>query len=171
MHPVDWIVVAFLVYIVWDGVRRGRDQKDAETYMLAGRRMRWWAMGLSVMATQASAITLISTTGQGFEHGMRFLHFYLAIPFAMVVLCATVVPWFHRARVFTAYEYLERRFDVKTRTLTSLLFLLSRGLSCGAVLSAPAVFICENNEWAISTPAAASTRIANIADRQLAARG
>src|SRR5262245_4892550 len=135
------IVAAFLVYIVWDGVRRGRESKDAEGYILAGRRMRWWAMGLSVMATQASAITLISRTGQGFDKGMRFLHFYLAIPFAMVVLCATVVPWFHRARVFTAYEYLERRFDRPTRVLASVLFLISRSLAVGTVMYAPSIVL------------------------------
>jgi Na+/proline symporter len=142
MRTVDLLIVAaFLIYIVWDGVRRGRDSKDAEGYMLAGRRMRWWAMGLSVMATQASAITLISTTGQGFDQGMRFLHFYLAIPFAMVVLCATVVPWFHRARVFTAYEYLERRFDRPTRLLASVLFLVSRSLAVGTVMYAPSIVL------------------------------
>jgi Na+/proline symporter len=142
MRTVDLLVVAaFLAYIVWDGVRRGRESKDAEGYMLAGRRMRWWAMGLSVMATQASAITLISTTGQGFEHGMRFLHFYLAIPFAMVVLCATVVPWFHRAKVFTAYEYLERRFDRPTRLLASVFFLISRSLAVGSVMYAPSIVL------------------------------
>ena len=142
MRTIDLlVVVAFLVYIVWDGIRRGRESKDAEGYMLAGRRMRWWAMGLSVMATQASAITLISTTGQGFEHGMRFLHFYLAIPFAMVVLCATVVPWFHKAKVFTAYEYLERRFDLPTRLLASVFFLISRSLAVGSVMYAPSIVL------------------------------
>jgi len=142
MRTADLLIVAaFLIYIVWDGVRRGRDSKDAEGYMLAGRRMRWWAMGLSVMATQASAITLISTTGQGFDQGMRFLHFYLAIPFAMVVLCATVVPWFHKARVFTAYEYLERRFDRPTRLLASVLFLISRSLAVGTVMYAPSIVL------------------------------
>jgi Na+/proline symporter len=109
--------------------------------MLAGRRMRGWAMGLSVMATQASAITLISTTGQGFENGMRFLHFYLAIPFAMVVLCATVVPWFHKAKVFTAYEWLERRFDRPTRLLASVFFLISRSLAVGTVMYAPSIVL------------------------------
>ncbi len=135
------MLVAFLAYIVWDGARRGRGVKDAEGYLLAGRKMRWWTMGLSVMATQASAITLISTTGQGFADGMRFLHFYLAIPFAMVILCATVVPWFHRSRVFTAYEYLERRFDRPTRLLASVLFLVTRALAVGTVIYAPSVVL------------------------------
>lgn len=142
MRTVDLlVVVAFLIYIVWDGIRRGRESKDAEGYMLAGRRMRWWAMGLSVMATQASAITFISTTGQGFADGMKFLHFYLAIPFAMVVLCATVVPWFHRTRVFTAYEYLERRFDRPTRLLAAVFFLISRSLAVGTVMYAPSIVL------------------------------
>ncbi|MSR46943.1 MAG: hypothetical protein EXS13_07755 [Planctomycetes bacterium] len=140
MRTVDLLVlVAFLVYIVWDGARRGRGVKDATDYLLAGRKMRWWAMGLSVMATQASAITLISTTGQGFRDGMKFLHFYLAVPFAMVVLCATVVPWFHRSGVFTAYQWLETRFDRSTRLLASLIFLVSRALAVGTVLYAPSV--------------------------------
>jgi Na+/proline symporter len=136
-----FVLVAFLVYIVWDGIRRGRESKDAEGYLLAGRRMRWLSMGLSVMATQASAITILSTTGQGFSDGMRFLHFYLAIPFAMVLLCATVVPWFHNARVFTAYEYLERRFDRGTRLLASSIFLVTRALAVGGVLYAPSIVL------------------------------
>src|SRR5574342_496618 len=142
MRTPDLLVVAaFLIYIVWDGVRRGRESRDAEGYMLAGRRMRWWAMGLSVMATQASAITFTSTTGQGFADGMRFLHFYLPTPFAMVLLCAPVVPWFHRAKVFTAYEYLERRFDLPTRLLASVFFLVSRSLAVGTVMYAPIIVL------------------------------
>jgi Na+/proline symporter len=142
MRPLDLTVLAvFLVYIVWDGVRRGRGSKDTEGYLLAGRRMRWWAMGLSVMATQASAITLISTTGQGFASGMKFLHMYIALPFAMTILCATVVPWFHRSRVVTAYEWLERRFDAPTRRLASVLFLVSRSLAVGSVMYAPSVVL------------------------------
>jgi len=144
MRTLDLLVlVAFLVYIVWDGARRGRNVHDAKDYLLAGRRMRWWSMGLSVMATQASAITLISTTGQGFRDGMKFLHFYLAVPFAMVVLCATVVPWFHRSGVFTAYEWLERRFDRSTRLLASVIFLVSRALAVGTVLYAPSVVLAS----------------------------
>jgi Na+/proline symporter len=140
MRTIDLLVLAaFLVYIVWDGARHGRGVKDAKDYLLAGRRMRWWAMGLSVMATQASAITLISTTGQGFKDGMRFLHLYLAIPFAMVLLCATVVPWFHKAGVYTAYQWLETRFDRKTRVLASLVFLVSRALAVGSVLYTPSI--------------------------------
>lgn len=142
MRAIDLLVlVSFLVYIVWDGARRGRGVADAKDYLLAGRKMRWWTMGLSVMATQASAITLISTTGQGFRDGMKFLHFYLAVPFAMVVLCATVVPWFHKAGIFTAYQWLERRFDRTTRLLASFIFLVSRALAVGTVLYAPSVVL------------------------------
>ena len=101
MRTADLLIVAaFLVYIVWDGVRRARDSKDAEGYMLAGRRMRWWAMGLSVMATQASAVTFLSTPGQGYADGLRFVQFYFGLPLAMIVLCASVVPRFHRMKVF-----------------------------------------------------------------------
>src|SRR6185436_14248119 len=112
-----------------------------EGYFLGGRSLPWWAVGLSVMATQLSAITMIGTTGQGYATGMRFLQFYYALPVAMVVLSMTLVPFFHTARIFTAYEYLERRFDAKTRAFTSLLFLLSRSMSLGVIFSAPAVVL------------------------------
>src|SRR5688572_31069419 len=97
-----------------------------DDFFLAGRKMRWWAVGLSVMATQISAITFIGTTGQAYTDGMRFLVVYFGLPFAMVILCVTLVPFFYRARVFTAYEYLEKRFDASNRTLTSRLFMFSR---------------------------------------------
>ncbi|MEY4672459.1 MAG: Na(+)/glucose symporter [Planctomycetota bacterium] len=142
MHPVDWVLVAVLpALVIWDGVRRGSKAKDLEGFLLAGRSVRWWAIGLSVMATQASAITMISIAGHGYEHGMRWLHIYLALPFAMVILCTTVVPWFTRARVYTAYEYLEQRFDGTTRTLASVLFLVSRGLAVGTSLYAPSIVL------------------------------
>ena len=142
MSYIDWaIIAAYLLWIVWDGLRLTKDSKGLEGYLLAGRRLPWWAVGLSVMATQLSAITMIGTTGQGYAEGMRFLQFYYALPIAMIVLSLTLVPFFHKARVYTAYEYLERRFDAKTRTLTSLLFLVSRALSTGAVISAPAVVL------------------------------
>jgi Na+/proline symporter len=142
MHPVDWaIVVVYLVWIVWDGVRLTKRSHELEGYFLASRSLPWWAVGLSVMATQLSAITMIGTTGQGYADGMRFLQFYYALPLAMIVLSATLVPFFHRAKVYTAYEYLEQRFDAKTRAVTSLLFLLSRSMSLGVVVSAPAVVL------------------------------
>jgi SSS family solute:Na+ symporter len=148
MHALDWIVVgAYLVWIVHDGLKRTKDTNEVEGYFLANRSLPWWAVGLSVMATQLSAITLVGTTGQGYAEGMRFVQFYFGLPIAMVILSVTLVPFFYRARVFTAYEYLERRFDLKTRTLASVLFLISRGLSCGAIIAAPAVILSILLDW------------------------
>jgi Na+/proline symporter len=142
MHIVDWAIVLFYIaWIVWDGLRRTKGTQVLEGYFLGGRSLPWWAAGLSVMATQLSAITMVGTTGQGFTDGMRFLQFYYALPIAMIVLSLTLVPFFHRSGVYTAYEYLERRFDARTRAFTSLLFLLSRSMSLGAVISAPAVVL------------------------------
>ena len=148
MHLVDWIVVgAYLAYVVIDGVTRSKETGEIRGYFLANRSLPWWAVGLSIMATQMSAITLVGTTGQAYAQGMGFIQFYFGLPLAMIILCVTVVPFFHRADVFTAYEYLERRFDVKTRTLTGFLFLLSRGLSCGVIISAPAVILSVVLGW------------------------
>ena len=142
MHPLDWaIIAAYLAWVGWDGLRLTKKSNELEGYLLAGRSLPWWAVGLSVMATQLSAITMIGTTGQGYADGMRFVQFYFGLPLAMIVLSVTLVPFFHNARVFTAYEYLERRFDAKTRTLTSFLFLVSRAMATGAVISAPAVVL------------------------------
>src|SRR5919109_1357913 len=142
MHPVDWTIIAvYLVWIVWDGIRLTKRSHELEGYFLGGRSLPWWAAGLSVMATQLSAITMIGTTGQGYADGMRFIQYYYALPLAMLVLSVTLVPFFHNARVYTAYEYLERRFDAKTRSLTSFLFLVSRSMSLGVVISAPAVVL------------------------------
>lgn len=148
MSGLDWaVLVAYLLAIVGFGLWVGRGNRRIDDFFLAGRRMRWWAVGLSVMATQISAITFVGTTGQAYTDGMRFLVFYFGLPLAMVVLCLTVVPFFYRARVFTAYEYLERRFDSRTRTLTSLLFLLSRGLSVGVTLYAPSLVLSVILGW------------------------
>ena len=142
MHWIDWsIVAAYLAYVVWDGMRRSRGTQEIEGYFLANRNMPWWVVGLSVMATQLSAITLVGTTGQGATDGMRFVQFYFGLPLAMIILSVTLVPFFHKARVYTAYEFLERRFDAKTRSMTSALFLLSRGMSAGVIISAPAVIM------------------------------
>ena len=139
MRALDWaIVAAYLAWVISDGIRRTKHASEIEGYFLANRSLPWWAVGLSVMATQLSAITLVGTTGQGYADGLRFVQFYFGLPLAMIVLCLTVVPFFHRAKVYTAYEFLERRFDPKTRSLTSLLFLVSRCLACGVVISAPA---------------------------------
>jgi SSS family transporter len=146
--PLDWAVLfVYLLAIVSFGVYMGRGNKKIDDFFLAGRQMRWWAVGLSVMATQISAITFVGTTGQAYQHGMGFLVLYFGLPFAMVVLCLTVVPFFYRARVFTAYEYLEDRFDRRTRTLTSFFFLLSRGLSLGVTLYAPSLVLSVILGW------------------------
>ena len=148
MRFLDWaVVVVYLVYVIWDGIRMTKHSGSAEGYFLANRSLPWWAVGLSVMATQLSAITLVGTTGQAYTDGMRFLQFYYGLPLAMVILCITVVPFFYRANVFTAYEYLERRFDAKTRTLTSFFFLISRGLGVGVIIAAPAVILSLVLGW------------------------
>ena len=142
MHPVDWLVIgAYLVWIVYDGLKRTKGTDAVEGYFLANRSLPWWAVGLTVMATQLSAITLVGTTGQGYADGMRFVQFYFGLPIAMIILSVTLVPFFYRAKVYTAYEYLEQRFDARTRTLASLLFLLSRGLMAGVIIAAPAVIL------------------------------
>ncbi len=148
MTYLDWIViVAYLAYVIWDGIRMTKNSGSAEGYFLANRSLPWWAVGLSVMATQMSAITLVGTTGQAYSDGMRFIQFYYGLPLAMIILCITVVPFFKRANVFTAYEYLEKRFDAKTRTLTSFFFLLSRGLSVGVIISAPSIILSIVLGW------------------------
>ena len=158
MHPIDWIVlVAFIAWIVYDGLKRTRHSDRIEGYFLANRSIPWWAAGLSVMATQLSAITMIGTTGQGYNDGLQFIQFYYALPLAMILLSITLVPFFYRSGVYTAYEYLERRFDAKTRSFTSLLFLLSRGMACGAVVSAPAVVLSLVLDWNLTATALAIT--------------
>jgi solute:Na+ symporter, SSS family len=148
MRLLDWLVVAaYLIWIVVDGLKRTKGSSEIEGYLLANRSLPWWAVGLSVMATQLSAITLVGTTGQAYADGMRFIQFYFGLPLAMVVLSVTLVPFFYRSGVYTAYEYLERRFDVKTRTAASLLFLFGRSMSTGAIISAPAVILSIIFHW------------------------
>ncbi|MBV9610878.1 MAG: sodium:solute symporter [Acidobacteriaceae bacterium] len=148
MRTLDWIVMfAWLISLVCFGLYRGRGSSTTNKYLLAGKSMPWYAMGLSILATQASAITFISTTGQGYVDGMRFVQFYFGLPIAMVVLCMTAVPIFHRAKVYTAYEYLEQRFDAKTRALVSIVFLIQRGLAAGIGLYAPAVALAAVLGW------------------------
>ncbi|CAN5581386.1 hypothetical protein BH24ACI3_BH24ACI3_04320 [soil metagenome] len=148
MRHLDWaVVVAYLAYVIWDGIRLSKDSGDPESFFLANRSLPWWAVGLSVMATQMSAITLVGTTGQAYSDGMRFIQFYYGMPLAMIILCVTVVPFFTRARVFTAYEYLEKRFDAKTRSLTSFFFLMSRGLGVGVIIAAPSVVLSIVLGW------------------------
>src|SRR5687767_752006 len=154
MHPVDWtILLAFVAWIVYDGLKRTKDSHAIEGYFLANRSIPWWAAGISVMATQLSAITMIGTTGQGYTDGLRFIQFYFALPVAMIILSVTLVPFFYNSGVYTAYEYLERRFDAKTRSFTSLLFLISRGMSCGTAISAPAVVLSLVLGWDLTATA------------------
>ena len=156
MHALDWaVVLGFSAWIVYDGLKRTKDSHEIEGYFLANRSIPWWAAGISVMATQLSAITMIGTTGQGYTDGLRFIQFYFALPLAMVILSLTLVPFFYKSGVYTAYEFLERRFDAKTRSLTSALFLMSRGMSCGAVISAPAVVLSLVLGWDLTATALA----------------
>jgi SSS family solute:Na+ symporter len=148
MHLLDWsIVLVYLVWIVYDGLRRSKGTDKVEGYFLANRSLPWWAVGLSVMATQMSAVTLVGTTGQAYATGLRFIQFYFGLPLAMIILSMTVVPFFHRARVYTAYEYLERRFDARTRSLASFLFLMGRAFALGVTLAAPSVVISAVLGW------------------------
>ena len=148
MSLVDWIVfAAYFAAVVSFAFYQSRNNQGVEGFFLANRRLGWGAIGLSVMATQASAITYIGTTGLAFDEGMEFVQFYLGQPIAMVILCAVFVPFFHRSKIFTAYEFLERRFDAKTRSLASLLFLVSRGVAAGIVLYAPAIVLSVIMEW------------------------
>ena len=140
MHPINWLIVG--VYVLWvvvDGIRKSKNTDTVSGYFLANKSLSWWVVGLSVMATQLSAVTMIGTPGQGATDGMRFIQLYLGLPLAMVILGVTIVPLLHGSGVFTAYEYLERRFDARTRSLTAFLFLISRGLSAGAIMAAPGV--------------------------------
>src|SRR5438093_2767141 len=150
MRLFDWLVV--VIYITWiivDGLRRSKATDQVDGYLLANRSLPWWAIGLSVMATQMSAVTIVSTTGLGYLTGLRFVQFYFGLPLAMVILSLTVVPFFTRARVYTAYEYLERRFDVRTRSLAALLFLVGRALSLGVTLAAPSVVMSAILGWTL----------------------
>ncbi len=148
MRTLDWIVlIGCLSAIVSYGLWRSRGSNTVSRYLLAGKTMPWYAMALSIMATQASAITFISTTGQSYVDGMRFVQFYFGLPIAMVILAATAVPIFHRTNVYTAYEYLEKRFDAKTRALVSGIFLIQRGLGVGLALAAPGIVLTVLLGW------------------------
>src|SRR5438105_1662668 len=148
MRTLDWVVlVGSLIFIVTYGLYKSRGASTVNKYLLAGRTMPWYAMALSIMATQAGAVTFISTTGQSYVDGMRFVQFYFGLPIAMVILSATAVPIFHRAGVYTAYEYLEKRFDAKTRGLGSIIFLIERGVSVGVSLYAPAIVLAVIFGW------------------------
>jgi len=142
MSPADWIVLTLtIIVIVVYGLWKSRGSKNINGFLLGDQSMPWYTVGFSVMATQASAITFLSAPGQAYTDGMRFVQFYLGLPLAMIVLCITFVPIFHRLKVFTAYEYLEQRFDFKTRALTAVLFLIQRGLSTGITIYAPSIIL------------------------------
>ena len=148
MTALDWFIFAlYFGGVVGFAIFQSRKNVGIEGYYLANRRLPWGAIGLSVMATQASAITFIGTTGQAYDDGMEFIQVYLPLPLAMIVLCVLFVPFFYRAKVYTAYEYLENRFDAKTRSLTSFLFLVSRGMAAGIVMYAPAVVLSVIMGW------------------------
>ena len=148
MSSLDWfILIGTLLTIVGYGVWKTRGSKDLSSFLKGNNDAKWWGVGISIMATQASAITFLSTPGQAYTDGMRFLQFYLGLPIAMVILCITFVPIFYRLKVYTAYEYLESRFDLKTRTLAALLFLVQRGLAAGITIYAPAIILSTLLHW------------------------
>lgn len=151
MSTLDWLVLlGTLGFIVIYGVWKTRGAKNIDTYLLGDKSMKWWTIGLSVMATQASAITFLSTPGQAFESGMGFVQFYFGLPIAMVILCITVIPIYYRLKVYTAYEYLESRFDLKTRTLAAVLFMVQRGLAAGITIYAPAIILSSILGWSLT---------------------
>lgn len=148
MRTADWLVLCgALAFMVLYGLRRSRGSDTVRKYLLAGKTLPWHVMALSIMATQASAVTFISTTGQSYVDGMRFVQFYFGLPLAMVILAMTAVPIFHRSNAYTAYEYLEQRFDARTRALVSIIFLLQRGLALGITIYAPAVVLTVILGW------------------------
>jgi solute:Na+ symporter, SSS family len=148
MQQIDWIILTVtLLFIVIYGVYKTKGSKNVEDYILNNKETNWWTVGLSVMATQASAITFLSTPGQAYHDGMGFVQFYFGLPIAMVVICFTFIPIYHRLKVFTAYEYLEQRFDLKTRSLASILFLFQRGLGTGLTIYAPSIILSTLLGW------------------------
>ena len=152
MEVLDWIIlVGTLFFIVAYGVWKTKGSHSVEDYVRGGSDAKWWTIGLSVMATQASAITFLSTPGQAFHDGMGFVQFYFGLPLAMVVICLVFVPMYHKLNVFTAYELLEKRFDLKTRTLTAILFLIQRGLAAGITIFAPSIILSAVLGWDLRT--------------------
>jgi len=148
MSTIDWIVLSLTVFtIVSYGIYKTRGSKDVKSYLLGGNQAKWWTVGLSVMATQASAITFLSTPGQAYIDGMGFAQFYLMLPVAMIIICVTFIPIFYKLKVYTAYQFLENRFDLKTRSLTAALFLVQRGLATGITIYAPAIILSSIIGW------------------------
>ena len=152
MGVLDWIILAgTLLFIVGYGVWKTRGSRDVNDYVLGGNKAQWWTIGLSVMATQASAITFLSTPGQAFHDGMGFVQFYFGLPLAMIIICLVFVPIYHRLKVYTAYEFLEKRFDLKTRSLAAILFLIQRGLAAGITIFAPSIILSAVLGWDLRT--------------------
>lgn len=152
MGALDWIILTgTLLFIVGYGVWKTKGSKDVKDYVLGGKEAKWWTIGLSVMATQASAITFLSTPGQAFHDGMGFVQFYFGLPLAMIIICIVFIPIYHRLKVYTAYEFLENRFDLKTRTLAAILFLIQRGLAAGITIFAPAIILSAVLGWDLRT--------------------
>lgn len=150
MSTIDWTVLSgTLLFIVLYGVWKTRNVNNVESYLLGDRDLKWWTIGFSVMATQASAITFLSTPGQAYDDGMRFAQFYIGLPIAMVILCIFVLPIYYRLKVYTAYEYLEGRFDLRTRILAASLFLIGRGLAAGITIYAPAIILSSILGWSL----------------------
>ena len=149
---LDWAVLSItLLFIVCYGAYVTRKNKNVEDFIKGGNDTKWWTIGLSVMATQASAITFLSTPGQAFHSGMGFVQFYFGLPIAMVIICLVFIPIYHKLNVYTAYEYLESRFDLKTRTLAAILFLIQRGLAAGITIFAPAIILSAVLGWDLIT--------------------
>ena len=152
MGALDWIILAgTLLFIVGYGVWKTKGSTNVNDYVLGGNRAKWWTIGLSVMATQASAITFLSTPGQAFHDGMGFVQFYFGLPLAMIIICLVFVPLYHKLKVYTAYEFLEKRFDLKTRTLAAILFLIQRGLAAGITIYAPSIILSAVLGWDLRT--------------------
>ncbi len=152
MQLIDWIVLGgTLAFIVLYGTYKTRHNKNVTDYLKGGNSSNWWTIGLSVMATQASAITFLSTPGQAFHDGMGFVQFYFGLPIAMIIISMVFIPLYHKLKVFTAYEFLETRFDLKTRTLTAVLFLIQRGLAAGITIFAPAIILSAVLGWDLVT--------------------
>src|SRR5690349_16020946 len=151
MNYLDWAVLfGTIAFIVLYGTWKTRKTTTVEGYIRGDNTMKWWMIGVSIMATQASAITFLSTPGQAYEDGMRFLQFYFGLPLAMVIISVTFIPIFYKLKVYTAYEFLENRFDLKTRSLASFLFLVQRGLSTGISIYAPSIILSSIMGWNIN---------------------
>ena len=179
MQTIDWIILAgTLIIIVAYGTWKTRGSKNVQDYVRGGNEAKWWTIGLSVMATQASAITFLSTPGQAFHDGMGFVQFYFGLPIALVIICIVFIPLYDRLKVFTAYEYLENRFDLKTRSLTATLFLIQRGLGAGITIYAPAIILSYILGWDLTLlnivigilviiyTASGGTRAVNVTQKQ-----